>query len=74
MFYDCVHDRVCAQPRAFDANKLYASEILAILLQGSAGAQAALGALDGIEALLLAVAPFKRKGARGACTLALPRA
>lgn len=42
----------------FDANQLYASEILAILLQTSKENRLKLGRADGIEALLKAVAVY----------------
>ncbi|OIT02195.1 PREDICTED: beta-catenin-like protein 1 [Nicotiana attenuata] len=47
--------------REFDGNKQYASEILAILLQSSTGNQKRLGQLNGVDALLQAVAMYKSK-------------
>lgn len=44
----------------FDANKLYASEILAILLQNSDDNRLLLGDLDGIDVLLQQLAAYKR--------------
>lgn len=44
----------------FDANKLYCSEILSILIQDNKENQAQLGALDGIDVLLQQVAAYKR--------------
>ena len=47
--------------RQYDSNKLYASEILAILLQGSETNQRLLGEKDGIDNLLQALAYYKRR-------------
>ena len=47
--------------RGFHANKLYAAELLALLLQQSPDNRAALGEKDGVIALLTAVAQYKRK-------------
>lgn len=47
--------------REFDGNKQYASEILAILLQSSTANQKRLGQLNGVDALLQAVAMYKSK-------------
>ena len=47
--------------RQYDANKLYASEILAILLQGNEGNQRLLGDEDGIDILLQSLAYYKRR-------------
>ncbi|KAM3285481.1 beta-catenin-like protein 1 [Capsicum chacoense] len=47
--------------REFDGNKQYASEILAILLQSSSVNQKKLGQLNGVDALLQAVAMYKSK-------------
>lgn len=47
--------------REFDSNKQYASELLAILLQGSAANQQALVDADGIELLLQAISVFKNR-------------
>ncbi|XP_077982087.1 beta-catenin-like protein 1 [Glandiceps talaboti] len=44
----------------FDANKLYSSEILAILLQNHDENRELLGELDGIDTLLQQLAAFKR--------------
>ncbi|MBN3308571.1 CTBL1 protein, partial [Amia calva] len=44
----------------FDANKLYCSEILAILLQNNDGTRELLGELDGIDVLLQQLSVFKR--------------
>lgn len=40
----------------FDANKLYASEILAICVQGNSENQKILGSMEGIDVLLQQVA------------------
>lgn len=47
--------------RQYDNNKLYASEILAILLQGNETNQRLLGEKDGIDILLQALAYYKRR-------------
>ncbi|XP_066333041.1 uncharacterized protein [Miscanthus floridulus] len=47
--------------REFDANKQYASEILAILLQNSPANQKRLGQTNGVDALLQAVAMYKSR-------------
>ncbi|XP_035594499.1 beta-catenin-like protein 1 isoform X1 [Oncorhynchus keta] len=44
----------------FDANKLYCSEILAILLQNNDSTRELLGELDGIDVLLQQLSVFKR--------------
>ncbi len=44
----------------FDGNKLYAGEMLAILLQDTVENRAALGEMDGIDILLQQLAPYKR--------------
>ncbi|KAF5275670.1 hypothetical protein FQA39_LY06782 [Lamprigera yunnana] len=44
----------------FDANKLYASELLSIFLQDNNGNRLALGDLDGIDTLLQQLAFYKR--------------
>ncbi|CAM9534401.1 unnamed protein product, partial [Heterosigma akashiwo] len=52
--------------RKFDNNKLYASELLSILLQADPEIPKRLGELqdpDGVEGLLQAVAPYRRRGA-----------
>lgn len=50
--------------REFDGNKQYASEMLAILLQGSTANQKRLGAMNGVDALLQAVAAYKSRDPR----------
>nr|CAG4646150.1 EOG090X03ST [Macrothrix elegans] len=45
----------------FDANKLYCSEILSILLQGTPENRQMLGEMDGIDILLQQLAFFKRQ-------------
>ncbi|KAG6550299.1 hypothetical protein Mapa_008260 [Marchantia paleacea] len=47
--------------REFDVNKLYASEILAILLQNSTINQRRLGQLNGVDTVLQAVAMYKSR-------------
>ena len=47
--------------RTFDANKLYSTEILSILLQNNTGNQQLLGAKNGIDCLLEAVSLYKRR-------------
>lgn len=47
--------------RAVDENKLYASEILAIILQSSAKCRRQCLAMDGLEALLQAVSAYKKR-------------
>jgi beta-catenin-like protein 1 len=47
--------------REFDSNKLYASEILAILLQNSNVNQKKLGQLNGVDTMLQAVAFYKSR-------------
>ncbi|CAA6662732.1 unnamed protein product [Spirodela intermedia] len=47
--------------REFDANKQYASEILAILLQNSSANQKRLGQMNGVDAMLQAVAMYKSR-------------
>ncbi|GLI67804.1 hypothetical protein VaNZ11_012092 [Volvox africanus] len=47
--------------RDFDTNKQYASEVLAILMQGSVSNQVRLGAENGIDLLLTCVAQYKSK-------------
>ncbi|RWW16633.1 hypothetical protein GW17_00019470 [Ensete ventricosum] len=47
--------------REFDANKQYASEILAILLQNSPINQKRLGQMNGVDAVLQAVALYKSR-------------
>uniref|UniRef100_H3CEV9 Beta-catenin-like protein 1 n=1 Tax=Tetraodon nigroviridis TaxID=99883 RepID=H3CEV9_TETNG len=44
----------------FDANKLYSSEILAILLQNNDSTRELLGEMDGIDVLLQQLSVFKR--------------
>lgn len=48
------------QKGVFDGNKLYASELLAILLQQTEEARKALGEQNGIDILLQALAAYKR--------------
>ncbi|XP_077247009.1 ARM repeat superfamily protein [Tasmannia lanceolata] len=50
--------------REFDSNKQYASEILAILLQNSAGNQRRLGQMNGVDVVLQAVAIYKSRDPR----------
>ncbi|KAK1296704.1 hypothetical protein QJS10_CPB15g00117 [Acorus calamus] len=47
--------------KEFDGNKQYASEILAILLQGSPANQKRLGAMNGVDVVLQAVAMYKSR-------------
>ncbi|XP_065185882.1 beta-catenin-like protein 1 [Sycon ciliatum] len=47
--------------RGFDANKLYASEILSILLQNSTENRRVLGDLNGVDILLQSLAVYKRR-------------
>lgn len=47
--------------REFDGNKQYASEILAILLQNSSANQKRLGQMNGVDAVLQAVAMYKSR-------------
>lgn len=47
--------------RQYDNNKLYAAEILAILLQGNKPNQKLLGERDGIDILLQSLAYYKRR-------------
>lgn len=47
--------------REFDGNKQYASEILAILLQNSNANQKRLGQMNGVDAVLQAVAMYKSR-------------
>merc|ERR1712087_115834 len=49
------------KPRVFHANKLYASELLAVLLQQNTPNQLFLGQVDGILSLLTAAAQYKRR-------------
>ncbi|XP_037458628.1 beta-catenin-like protein 1 [Triticum dicoccoides] len=50
--------------RDFEANKQYASEILAILLQNSPANQKRLGQMNGVDGLLQAVAMYKSRDPR----------
>lgn len=51
----------CFQKGAFDANKMYASELLSVILQSSDDAKAKLTEkVDGIDILLRAIAVFKK--------------
>ena len=63
-------ERVTARG-AVDANKVYAAELLSVLLAGGDAAAAALGDAGGVDALLRAIAPHKRLGAAKGAT-ALP--
>ncbi|KAI8465924.1 MAG: Catenin-beta-like protein [Monoraphidium minutum] len=45
--------------RASDSNRLYASELLAILMQGREANQRRLGEANGIDAILLSISPYK---------------
>lgn len=47
--------------RTFDPNKLYCSEVLAILLQSSEKNRVSLGLIEGIDTLLQALALYKRR-------------
>lgn len=47
--------------REFDSNKQYASEMLAILLQNSPVNQKRLGQMNGVDAVLQAVAMYKSR-------------
>lgn len=47
--------------REFDSNKQYASEILAILLQNSSTNQKKFGQMNGVDAILQAVAMYKSR-------------
>lgn len=44
----------------FDANKLYASELLSVILQNNDANRTALGELDGMDVLLQQLAFYKR--------------
>jgi beta-catenin-like protein 1 len=46
--------------KQFDTNKLYASELLSILLQNSDGNRLKLGQLDGVDRLLRALVKYKK--------------
>eukprot|EP00271_Cylindrocystis_brebissonii_P004227 TRINITY_DN15853_c0_g1_i1.p1 TRINITY_DN15853_c0_g1~~TRINITY_DN15853_c0_g1_i1.p1 ORF type:complete len:561 (+),score=122.73 TRINITY_DN15853_c0_g1_i1:530-2212(+) len=50
--------------REYDGTKLYSSEILSILLQSSTANQKRLGQMDGVDALLQAVAMYKGRDPR----------
>jgi beta-catenin-like protein 1 len=54
--------RLTAKSAAVDAVKVYAAELLTVLLSGSDAAAAALGDGGGVDALLRAIAPFKARG------------
>ncbi|EPT30741.1 beta-catenin family protein 1, putative [Toxoplasma gondii ME49] len=59
-----VRNPVGGQPTAFDFNRLYASEILVVLLQNSAEARESLGAKQGgdaVDKLLRAVAVYRKR-------------
>lgn len=62
-FVDWACKRVNAE--GFDANKQYTSEVLAILMQSAEGAKAAVVAKGGTDAILRAIAPYKRKAPAG---------
>ena len=47
--------------RSFDANKLYCSELLAVLLQSSISNRSSLGNVEGIDTMLQALALYKRR-------------
>lgn len=47
--------------RSFDANKLYCSELLAVLLQSSTANRSSLGNIEGIDTMLQALALYKRR-------------
>ena len=47
--------------RQYDANKLYSSEILAILLQSHEGNQKLVGDLNGVDVLLQALSYYKKR-------------
>ena len=49
------------QVRQFDPNKLYASEILSILIQENSSNQELVASLDGIDTLLQCLAYYKRR-------------
>ncbi len=51
--------------RSYDPNKLYASEILAILLQGHEANQQLLGESGGVDVLLQSLAYYKRRDPGG---------
>lgn len=51
--------------RSYDPNKLYASEILAILLQGHEANQRLLGETSGVDVLLQSLAYYKRRDPGG---------
>eukprot|EP00002_Diphylleia_rotans_P030575 TRINITY_DN6296_c0_g1_i1.p1 TRINITY_DN6296_c0_g1~~TRINITY_DN6296_c0_g1_i1.p1 ORF type:complete len:360 (+),score=100.12 TRINITY_DN6296_c0_g1_i1:223-1302(+) len=49
----------------FDPNKLYASEILAILLQNNTSNQESFGSKDGVNKTLEAIAPYRKHDPKG---------
>ena len=49
-----------AKGASLDGNQVYAAELLAVLVTGSEAAAAALGDGGGVDALLRAIAPFKK--------------
>lgn len=52
--------------REMDSNKLYASELLAILLQGSAANQRRFAAAGGVDSVLVqAIAPYRKEDPKG---------
>ena len=54
----------------YDNNKLYAAEILAILLQGNEANQKLLGEKDGTDILLQSLAYYKRRDPNSALSTA----
>lgn len=54
------------QHKKFDTNKLYASEVLSIILQNSDGNRLKLGQLDGVDRLLRALVQYKKRDPVGA--------
>ena len=57
--------RVSARAKTFHPNRLYASEILSMLLQNSESVQKALEGTQGVDALLVAAAPYKKRDPAG---------
>ena len=50
--------------KEFEGNKQYVSELLSILMQSSTANQLQLAAMNGIDALLSCVFPYKSRNAR----------
>lgn len=50
--------------KEFEGNKQYVSELLSILMQSSTANQLKLAAMNGIDALLSCVFPYKSRNAR----------